>query len=116
MLGLALHEQGKLDEAISENCEAIRLDPKETRARQWLIDTLAPLGRLEELRAAWEQALARNPPEHNAWFGYAELCLFLNNEDAYRRNRTALLERFGKTRNAAIAERTARLFAPAGRR
>jgi eukaryotic-like serine/threonine-protein kinase len=34
--------------------------------------------------------------------------LFLNNEDAYRRNRTALLERFGKTRDAAVAERTAR--------
>ena len=32
----------------------------------------------------------------------------MNNEDAYRRNRTALLKRFGETRNAAIAERTAR--------
>ncbi len=108
MLGLALQEQAKLDEAIAENCEAIRLDPKETRARQWLVDTLAPLGRLDELRAAWEQALAANPPEHEAWFGYAELCLLLNNEDAYRRNRTALLKRFSATRNAAIAERTAR--------
>jgi serine/threonine-protein kinase len=107
-LGLALQEQGKLDEAISENCKAIRFDPKETRARHWLVDTLLPLGRLEELRAAWEQALASNPPDHNAWFGYAELCLILNNEDAYQRNRTALLKHFGETRNAAVAERTAR--------
>ena len=103
-LGLALHAQGKLDEAIAENAEALRLDPEDSRSRRWLLDTLAPLGRLEEARAAWEQALASNPPDHDAWFGYAELCLFLNNEDAYRRNRKALLDRFAKTTNPAIAE------------
>jgi tetratricopeptide (TPR) repeat protein len=108
VLGLALHERGKLDEAIAENCAAIRLDPKDTRPRQWLVNVLTPLGRLDELRAAWEQALSANPPEHEAWFGYAELCLFLNDEDAYRRDRAALLKRFGATGNAAIAERTAR--------
>jgi tetratricopeptide (TPR) repeat protein len=107
-LGLALHAQGKLEEAITENRNAVLLDPKYAPARGWLVDTLAPLGRLEELRAAWEQALAGNPPEHDAWFGYAELCLFMNNEDAYRGNRTALLQRFAKTTSPAMAERTAR--------
>lgn len=107
-LGLGLHAQGKLEEAIAEFQKAMRLDPPEVPHRQWLMDTLAPLGRLEELRAFWEQVLDNDPPEHEAWFGYAELCLYLNNEGAYRRNRKALLERFSTTRDPAIAERTAR--------
>jgi tetratricopeptide (TPR) repeat protein len=107
-LGLALQSLGKLDLAIAENREALRLDPNERRVRTWLIDTLSPLGRLEELRASWEQALAGNPPEHYAWSGYAELCLYLNNTDAYRRHRTMLLKRFGKTTDPPTAERTAR--------
>jgi len=60
------------------------------------------------VRAAWQKALEAGPPEHDAWFGYAELCLFLGKEDAYRRNRTALLKRFGKTTDSVVAERTAR--------
>jgi tetratricopeptide (TPR) repeat protein len=107
-LGVTLEAQKHLDDAIAENQEAFRLDPNYARARNWLLDTLAPLGRLEEVRAAWENALAGNLPEHEAWFGYAELCLYLNNEDAYRRNRTALLGRFANTTDPAIAERTAR--------
>ena len=65
-------------------------------------------GEFQEFRDAWEKELERNPPEHEAWYGYAELCLFLGMEDAYRRNRTAILDRFGKTTNPVIAERTAR--------
>ena len=39
--------------------------------------------------------LAAKPPEHDDWFGYAELCLFLGDEDDYRRGRRELLEQFG---------------------
>ena len=62
----------------------------------------------QELRDEWEKELEHNPAEHDAWYGYAELCLLLGREDAYRRNRTAILDRFGKTTNPVIAERTAR--------
>jgi serine/threonine protein kinase/tetratricopeptide (TPR) repeat protein len=78
----------------------------ETQVR--LTRTYRDLGRLEDCRTLWEDALAQSPLDHDRWYGYAELCLFLHNEDAYRRNRKALLERFGKTRDPVVAERTAR--------
>src|SRR5262249_53566182 len=51
---------------------------------------------------------AGDPLEHNAWFGYAELCLFLGREDEYRRARRDLLARFGITVDPYVAERTGR--------
>ena len=65
-------------------------------------------GRLEEARVAWQTALEGNPLDHNAWFGYAELCLFLGREDEYRRARRDLLARFFITTNPYFAERTGR--------
>ena len=65
-------------------------------------------GRLEEARVAWQTALEGNPLDHNAWFGYAELCLFLGREDEYRRARRDLLARFSITDNPYFAERTGR--------
>jgi tetratricopeptide (TPR) repeat protein len=62
----------------------------------------------EAARAAWEKTLAGNPQEHEAWNGYAEFCLLLGNEDAYRRSRAALLARFSKTTDPVVAERTSR--------
>jgi serine/threonine-protein kinase len=35
-----------------------------------------------------------NPPDHSSRNGYAQLCLFLDNEEAFRQNRTAMLDRF----------------------
>ena len=57
------------------------------------------MSRLEEARAAWEKLLEPDPPDHDSWYGYAELCLFLGREDDYRRVRRALLKRFGATTN-----------------
>src|SRR5260221_3077632 len=65
-------------------------------------------GRLEEARVTWQTALLGNPLDHNAWFGYAELCLFLGREDEYRRARQELLTRFFITDNPYFAERTGR--------
>jgi serine/threonine-protein kinase len=60
------------------------------------------------VRVAWKKALEANPPEHIAWFGYAELCLFLGQEDEYRRSRQALLDHFSASTDPAVAERTGR--------
>ncbi len=65
-------------------------------------------GRLKDAKAAWRKALDAGPPEHDAWFGYAELCLFLGDENEYRRARRTLLVRFGRSTDPAVAERTAR--------
>src|SRR5262249_59924337 len=65
-------------------------------------------GRGEEVRLEWKKALAADPPGHDAWFGYAELCLFLGDEAEYRRARQDLLRRFGASSDPYVAERTAR--------
>jgi serine/threonine-protein kinase len=71
-------------------------------------------GRGEEARLEWKRKLELDPPEHDAWFGYAELCLYLGHEDEFSRARQELIQRFGDTSDPFIAEKTARaiLLAP----
>jgi serine/threonine-protein kinase len=124
-----LREQNALDELPAEErkeCHALwdevgavlrrvarqeraALDPKYTDFLEALRNNLTRQGRLDEARAAWQAALESSSPlDHNAWFGYAELCLFLGQEDEYRRARRDLLARFGATTNPYFAERTGR--------
>jgi serine/threonine-protein kinase len=63
---------------------------------------------LAEAQAVWEKHLQNHPADFGAWFGYAELCLYLGKEKAYRSARRELLERFGETREPLVAERVAR--------
>jgi serine/threonine-protein kinase len=63
------------------------------------------------VRREWKKALETDPPGHDAWFGYAELCLFLEEADEYRRARQALIRRFGDTHDPGVAEKTARAIA-----
>ena len=64
-------------------------------ARAELRRALTRLGRWQEVQAAWREELDAGPPKHDAWFGYAELCLFLGDEAEYRRARSDLLAHFG---------------------
>ena len=108
-LAIALENKGRLDEAVDEFREAARLLPeKRIEARQRLRGLLLRLGRGAEARAAWKEDLAADPPKHDDWFGYAELCLFLGDEAEYRRARRDLLAQFGSATDPAVAERTGR--------
>jgi serine/threonine-protein kinase len=107
-LGFSLEAAGRHVEALAERRRAVELDPKDTNNQKELRAVLMRQGRLDEAREAWQAALKDNSPEHDAWYGYAEFCLFLGREDEYRRARQALLSRFGTTTNPQIAERTAR--------
>src|SRR5262249_52172678 len=84
------------------------LNSKRTQSKGPSPSILMRLGRLNEARVAWKSALEADPIEHDAWDGYAELCLFLGDENEYRRARRDLLERFGATTNPYTAERTSR--------
>src|SRR5262249_60886367 len=106
-LGRALLKTGDAEGAIAAFLKALELNPNADVARD-LAKLLAPEGKLEEVRAAWEKHLEHDPPDHESWYGYAELCLFLGREEDYRRARRALLNRFGPTTNPFEAERTAR--------
>jgi tetratricopeptide (TPR) repeat protein/serine/threonine protein kinase len=107
-LGAALAEQKDFKGAAAAYRKAVELDPKYTRAQRALSEVLMILGKLAEARAVWEKFLESDPPDHESWYGYAELCLFMGNENAYRVNRKALLNRFGRTTDPVVAERTAR--------
>ena len=108
ILGDDLRDKGKLVEAMDRYRQAIALDPKLTQAQQSLRDILLRKGRLEEVRLAWGKALDADPPEHHAWDGYAEFCLFLGHQAVYRRVRRALLDRFGTSTDPQTEERIGR--------
>jgi serine/threonine-protein kinase len=107
MLGRALRDSGDAEGAIAAFRQAGAFNPNSDAAKE-LTTALTQTGRLEEARAAWAKRLELDPPDHNSWYGYAELCLFLGREDDYRRARRDLLTRFGATTNPFDAERTAR--------
>jgi len=112
---MALHDLGRLLLQTGEPREASEylrqgaaLEPFNSLIQADLRTALIRQGRLEEALAAWRKALDAGPPEHDAWFGYAELCLFLGHEDDYRRHRLDLLGRFGDNNTPAVCVRTAR--------
>jgi serine/threonine-protein kinase len=106
-LARILINRGRVDEGISELRQAIELDQQDTLARAELRRGLWQLGGWQEVQAAWREQLDAGPPNHDVWFGYAELCLFLY-ETEYRRARRDLLAQFGSSTDPVIAERTGR--------
>jgi serine/threonine-protein kinase len=107
-LGNALRAIGRLDEAQVHFQEALRRDPQNPVVLNSVRSLLMRQGRGPEVQADWRTALEANPPGHEAWFGYAELCLYLQQTEEYRRATRALLDRFGETNDAFIAERVGR--------
>jgi serine/threonine-protein kinase len=108
VLGIAYAEQNRHEDALPVFRRAISIDPKRWVAHQRLRESLQKLGRWEESRLAWRQLLDADPPDQEAWDGYAELTLYLGDEDEYRRVRTELLKRFGEVTDPRVAERTGR--------
>jgi serine/threonine-protein kinase len=102
------HEVRALLKRTSQNRTTAGFNPKHTESQGISPAILMRLGRLNEARVAWKSALEADPLEHDAWYGYAELCLFLGDEEEYRRARRALLERFAATSSPFVAERTGR--------
>jgi serine/threonine-protein kinase len=107
-LGNALRAIGRLDEAHVHFQGALQRDPQNPVVLNSLRSLLMRQGRGQEVQAEWRTALEANPPGHEAWFGYAELCLYLQQTEEYRRATRALLDRFGETNDAFIAERVGR--------
>ena len=109
-LGDQMESKGRPVEALAEYRAAVRREPatlpRPLRRTEEPPDASGPSW--EEARAAWLAALGTNPPDHDDWYGYAEFCLYLGQEDEYRRARRALLARLGGSTEPAIAERTAR--------
>jgi serine/threonine-protein kinase len=104
-LSAVMHSLGDSEAAIAALQQAVALNPSRSGIGA-LVKVLAPKGRLEEVRVNWAKLLETNPPDHDLWYGYAQLCLILGKDDAYRRGRAAILRRFNETDDWIVAERT----------
>jgi serine/threonine-protein kinase len=113
-LANALRDAGRLDEALDHYRQVHAVNQTIPYVENFLRSDLVRRGQGEEVRREWKKALELDPPQHTRWFGYAELCLFLGDEEEYRRACQDLLRRFGNTSDPYIAEPTARagLLAP----
>jgi serine/threonine-protein kinase len=114
MLARTLRDAGDAGGAIDAFRKATALNPNQPVSRD-LARILASRGRLEEARIAWGDILKRDPSDHEPWYGYAQLCLFLGKEQEYRRARGEILDRFAAPDEWVVAERTslASLLLPA---
>jgi serine/threonine-protein kinase len=107
-LGNALRAKGRLDEAHDHYRQMLRLDPTNLAVQEPLRIVLIRLGRGQEALAGWRKAIDADPRRPEAWSGYAELCLFLGEQEEYRRARRDLLDRFGASANPHVAEPVSR--------
>ena len=113
-LANALRDAGRSDNALKHYQEFHQANSKIDYVENILRSDRVRRGQGEEVRIEWKKVLDLDPPQHGAWFGYAELCLFLEDDEEYRLARKNLLRRFGETGNPYIAEQTSRavLLAP----
>lgn len=107
-LGLLLLREGKYAEAITNFEWVLGLHPYDEDARGALNRAFMLSGRAAELRARWEKELAQETLRLEAWDGYAELCLYLGDADAYGRACDELLMRFGASQEPRLLERIGR--------
>jgi serine/threonine-protein kinase len=108
LLGATLEAKKAYGEALVEYRRAVACDGRDLVAQQRLRNFFIRQGRLDEALSAWQAALALKPDNHDAWYGYAELCLYLGREDRYRDARRDLLTRFAGTKSPQVAERVSR--------
>jgi serine/threonine-protein kinase len=107
-LANTLREVCRRDEALEHYRQFHALDPNNTHVTNILRADRVCQGQGEQVRREWKKALEADPPGHDAWFGYAELCLFLGDEAEYRRARRDLIRHFGSCGDPYVAEPTAR--------
>jgi serine/threonine-protein kinase len=108
LLARTLEYKGRDADALACYRKAVALDPKDKGAQNLLRGLLVRLEQGDEARRTWRAALEAGPPRVDEWCGYTEFCLFLGQEDEYRRTRGTLLARFGASTDQHVAGRTAR--------
>jgi eukaryotic-like serine/threonine-protein kinase len=108
ILARNLEDQKQDDEALTEHRRAVQCDNRFFPGQAGLRGYFLRRGRAEEAMTVWKTALAVDPPDHIAWYGYAELCLYLGHEDEYRIARSKLLARFATETSPGIAEQVSR--------
>jgi serine/threonine-protein kinase len=113
-LANALRDAGRNEEALEHFREIHAVNQSIPYVENTLRSEMIRRGQAAEVLKEWKAALELDPPQHVRWFGYAELCLFLGDEDEYRLACGDLIRRFKDTDDPYVAEPVARaiLLAP----
>jgi serine/threonine-protein kinase len=106
MLGDCWRQKQSMQKALLEYNKAIALRPDDSLNIQARRGVMVQLGLGDLARAEWENALKARPPEHSVWYGYAELCLYLDHQDEYERACHELLGRFESSPDPLVCART----------
>jgi tetratricopeptide (TPR) repeat protein len=106
--GRVFAELGLYDRAAADFAKAVELKPDDPQL--WLArgQILGRQGRWQQAAPAIDRVIALNPSHHWAWYLSAPLRLEAGDVKGYRRLCREMLERFGKTQDPRIAERTAK--------
>ncbi len=117
-LGDFLADVGRLEEAVAQLDRGLALthDASErSRIRAELRKCRSLSRDTEQVAAWWRRSLEARPADPEDWDGYAEFCLYHGRLDEYRTTCRGLIEHFGATEDAHVAERTGRacLLSPA---
>ena len=107
-LAVVLFNSGDVVGASEHFRALIELEPNEPLGHLGLRRSLLRMGRHREACDRWRDRLRAEPPEHEHWDGFAELCLFVGVERAYREACADLLVRFEDHRDPQVCERVAR--------
>jgi serine/threonine-protein kinase len=108
LLGDCWREKLSPQKALVEYDKVIALRRNDTSAIRTRRAVLVQLGLGETARTEWENDLTERPPAHDAWYGYAELCLYLGQQGEYERACHELLGRFESSSDPQVCERVGR--------
>jgi tetratricopeptide (TPR) repeat protein len=108
LLGDCWRESFLPQKALVEYDKVIALRPNDASAKLMRRAVTVQLGFGGAVRIEWENALKDGPSAHDAWYGYAELCLYLGSQAEYERACHELLERFESSDDPQVCERAGR--------
>jgi tetratricopeptide (TPR) repeat protein len=107
-LGECWRRKERPQRALWEYTRAIEAQPAAADALWARRGVMLQLGLVEEARVEWANSLAASPADHDDWYGYAELCLYLRNQAEYERACHELLERFESRAGPRVCEKVGR--------
>ncbi len=92
LLARVLRRAGDPEGGLTALQNVVALNPNPSNLKE-LAKLLAPKGRLNEVHDDWKKHLRNHgPTNHESWYGFPQLCLFLGDEDGYGWSRASMLE------------------------
>jgi serine/threonine-protein kinase len=108
VLGECWRAKGSPQMALMEYNQSLLLIPSQPSILRARHEVMVQLGAGQAARAGWEQALNTGPTVEEDWNGYAELCIYLEDQDAYKKACHQMLDIFESSDDPRVCERRGR--------